>query len=176
MDVHRRLSSLRKLSLLDVRSVEDLMRPLQNADFHPTLEHLKLSFAAVAIPAAPLPAFSALRVFEIEFPIRSASLPSALDDLLANLTTTAPLLESLLLNARLKTTDVSSPEESEPYPLFASLDFVRQLPRLREVSCFLNMGLHMETSFSQYIERKFPGPMEGGILTVGVLTARETDP
>ncbi|KAJ7105684.1 hypothetical protein C8R44DRAFT_806658, partial [Mycena epipterygia] len=122
--MHGYLRGLRKLSLFGIQAKPARwMRFLLESDFHPSLEHLELSFAE-DIPELALPSFPALRSLEIAFNTDLVVfLPPTLDSVLANIHTIAPLLECLSLVVKQWISD-ACPQQCKPCPPFGTLGFL----------------------------------------------------
>ncbi|KAJ7123389.1 hypothetical protein C8R44DRAFT_783750 [Mycena epipterygia] len=172
MDMSGRLTGLRKLSVPGILSddPEGWMPFMLKSDFRHTLKHLELSFIHTASNLVrELPPFPALTSLELIFVIYDPFLPDTLDAALSNLHTGAPLLEYLSVALKGWIAHGTWAKNCEPYPLFASLDFMKRLPALREVHCSLTIRNCVDTGFEQHIGDKFPGPKEAGILTCSII-------
>ncbi|KAJ7142688.1 hypothetical protein C8R44DRAFT_760966 [Mycena epipterygia] len=172
MDMQGRLTGLRKLSLLYLPVSPDKRWKhfLLQSDVQQTLRHLELSFLVGSIPELGLPSFLALRTLEIGLAIANVGVGRILDSVLANIHTSAPVLECLSLTLKLWASG-SWPHHCDPCPSFASLDFVNRLPRLGQVHFSLDLNGGPQTlglGFKQFIGYKFPGPKEAGILTCSI--------
>ncbi|KAJ7123447.1 hypothetical protein C8R44DRAFT_875638 [Mycena epipterygia] len=167
MDISGHLTGFRKLSVRSIldKDPEGWMPFLLESNFQHTLKHLELSFIHCTF-VFELPLFPALTSLELEFFI-DYLLPDALDSALRNLRTIPPLLEYLLVAIKLLTTRRTWPKNCEPYPLFASLDFVKRFPGLREIHC--SLGKDCVDAGFEHINDKFSGPKEAGILTCSTI-------
>ncbi|KAJ6551683.1 hypothetical protein B0H19DRAFT_1158554 [Mycena capillaripes] len=165
LDIYKYLSGLRTLTLGVCATFDvDWRRLLLDSSAHTTLQHLELRFQ-LPLRVLDLPPLPALRVLEIKFQVPNQTLPANLSHFIANLATTAPLLESLSFDV--ETVSVFRSRwrgDLEPYPLFASVDFVKQLPQLRKLHWSRNTGNAYDDWFEAYVEEKFPGPRDAGIL------------
>ncbi|KAJ7138347.1 hypothetical protein C8R44DRAFT_868647 [Mycena epipterygia] len=179
MDMHRHLKGIRKLSLLDIHLGDKHWMPfLLEPALRPTVQHLELSFKPFqTVPELALPPFLALRSLEITLDIRDIDdIGPALDSVLANIHTTAPLLECLSLTLRLWTS-ASWSQECDPCPSFASLEFMERLAALQEVHCSLKTNSYRyEERFEQYMRRIFTGPKEAGILSCSIIRSTSSLP
>ncbi|KAJ7123409.1 hypothetical protein C8R44DRAFT_783768 [Mycena epipterygia] len=172
MDTSGHLTGLRKLSLPGILSDDPAgwMPFMLKSDFRHTLKHLELLFVFTASNLVrELPPFPALTSLELVFVIYDPILPDTLDAALSNLHTVAPLLEYLSVALKGWIAHGTWAKNCEPYPLFASLDFMKRLPALREVHCSLAIKDCVDTGFEQHMGDKFSGPMEAGILTCSIL-------
>ncbi|KAJ7138334.1 hypothetical protein C8R44DRAFT_976089 [Mycena epipterygia] len=173
MDTRGYLAGLYRLSILSIyhpRTDGCWKRFLLQSDVQKTLKHLELSFTG-NIPELVLPSFLALTSLEIEFGTctYNGGLPPNVESALTNIHTVAPLLEYLSLTIK-QGGSILWHQECDPYPAFASHDFVKRLPALREVHCALNRhGYLHEWGFEQHMEKKFPGIKEAGILTCSII-------
>ncbi|KAJ7123419.1 hypothetical protein C8R44DRAFT_783776, partial [Mycena epipterygia] len=131
MDMSGHLTGLRKLSVPGILcdDPEGWMPFMLKSDFRQTLKHLELSFLFTASTLVQLPPFPALTSLELEFDIYPI-LPDTLDSALSNLHTVAPLLEYLSVAIK-GWIHGTWPKNCEPYPMFASLDFMKRFPGLR---------------------------------------------
>ncbi|KAJ7123385.1 hypothetical protein C8R44DRAFT_980803 [Mycena epipterygia] len=172
MNMAGHLTGLRKLSVPGILSNDPAgwMPFMLKSDFRHTLKHLELSFAFTASTLVlELPPFPVLTSLELEFDIDYPVLPDTLDSALSNLHTVAPLLEYLSVTLKGWIARGTWVKNCEPYPLFASLDFMRRLPALREVHCSLAVQHCDDTGFEQHMGDKFSGPKEAGILTCSII-------
>ncbi|KAJ7672330.1 hypothetical protein DFH06DRAFT_1176006 [Mycena polygramma] len=164
LDLHRHLRGLQVLRLGINEFEEDWGQLLLESDAHVTLKVLELYFDSL-LPVLDLPLCPVLRTLDFKFLVPNQSLPAELDHLLATLATAAPLLESLSFSAETVAMRRSKWAGGlEPYPLFASVDFVKQLPHLRKLHWARNTGTAFDDSFEEYVEAKFPGPRDAKIL------------
>ncbi|KAJ7123393.1 hypothetical protein C8R44DRAFT_783757 [Mycena epipterygia] len=163
MVISGHLTGLRKLSVTGILSddPEGWIPFMLKSDFRQTLKHLELSFLLTSTNTVMF----SLTSLELEF--NASVLPDTLDSALSNLHTVAPLLE--YLSVALKGSMAPWAKNCEPYPLFASLDFMKRLPALRDLPCSLRTKDCVDTRLELYMGDKFPGPKEAGILTCSII-------
>ncbi|KAF7377828.1 hypothetical protein MSAN_00206300 [Mycena sanguinolenta] len=169
LDIHQYLRGLRDFSLTICRNAysSDWSPLLLESNAPTTLQYLKLAFQ-FPLPILDFPSFPALQELEIVFQVGRPTLPLELSDLLVNVATAAPLLESLSFKVETTTflrMTYMWTGDSEPYSPFGSPDFAKQLPHLRRLHWSRNTGNAFDDGFEDYIGKKFPGPREAKILT-----------
>ncbi|KAJ6460969.1 hypothetical protein C8R45DRAFT_1108788 [Mycena sanguinolenta] len=167
LNLHQHLRGLRDFSLTVCRRAHSSdWRPfLLESNAPTTLQFLKLAFQ-FPLPILDLPPFPALQELEIVFQVGKPTLPLELSDLLANLATAAPLLESLSFKVETTTfLRMTYMWKGDPYPPFGSMDFAKQLPHLRNLHWSRNTGNAFDDGFEDYVGEKFAGPRKAKILT-----------